>query len=117
MKRFLTAVSILGLAATAPLGLTAHTDAPLNHALNAQDNPDRLSGMIASVAENGESFQLRTADGLETIKVDHSTEYSIDGSTSDRATALKIGYEATVHLKDGTAKRVEAKTRIEPPLL
>jgi hypothetical protein len=66
------------------------------------------SGRIDSVSLDTSSFVLRTDNDIVTLKVNDDTVYMLDGNTSTRDEALKVGHAAKVQHDDGTASRVEA---------
>lgn len=122
MKTLITAVSTLGLSGMLPGVLALYDHSPVQRAqaihANAsasQSETDRDSGMITAVSTDALTFELRTPDGIVKIRVDDSTEFSVNGVRTDRTNALKVGREAVAHHTGGHASRVEVSTEIEPP--
>jgi len=115
MKRLITTVSVLMLAATSPLAVSGHTNPPTAN-LFEPETPAQVTGSISSIAEDGSMFEIRTPTGVVSVKVDSKTVYLLNGKESNKADALKIGHEVVVYRDGERATRVEAKSEIEPVL-
>lgn len=69
-----------------------------------------VSGTVQSIAEDGNSFVLKTEDGAVTVSVDEDTQYNIDGEEASKAATLKVGATVTVTHTDALASLVNALT-------
>lgn len=93
----ITSATLLAIFAMAPVAL-AHTTTSENTA--TVRIVDDVTGTIQRVAQDGESFVLESEGRTVTVKLQQTTEYTLDGQATTRERALIVGRSVTV-TRDG----------------
>lgn len=117
MKNLTTIVCGAALIGAGSLALaidTAATQARTGAVAQVPDNS--VDGTIKSVAQDKMSFVLEVNGGAEeqTVRVNESTVYTLDGQTSTRDEALKAGRDANVTMENKVATRVAVMNDEDP---
>jgi hypothetical protein len=101
-------LSLTAIATLTGVAAAAQDFAPSMHdALVESVAVDSVKGTVGSIDRENKSFTLEVGERTQTVKIDESTTFYLDGKASTREQVLKVGAEVTVTHAGGTASRIE----------
>lgn len=100
------AIAAIALCAAALAATQFASSKPAAGAPSGGSAVELVQGTIQSVSEPNMSFVLSNTEGQLTIRVDEHTTYTLDGRSTTRSEALRIGAAARVDHKERLATSV-----------